>query len=888
MGNAEQETNPAELVAKAIIDWAASQPLWKQEGMRRVLRQTHTPQDVHDITAALLAAPEDLPFAVTALDAQELAVTDADETVQALLEISDVQNVNRLAASQTLKLGDAGVTVVYGHNGAGKSGYARILKRACGARDAEQIIGDVYTAPAQQTTASARLDVRVNDQEVSVNWNDGGPDNRLTGITIFDTKTAPFFVEKKGGLAYVPFGLDVFERLCALLDDVSAELARRIEAIREQCSTPIGESPLSPRAAEFLESIGTKSEEEVSAFLQWTHADEENLASLGEAVADPLGRLKKLEDAASKVWTMLDDFDEIISALGDSTLSDAQQLVTRGKTATLAAEAAASGAFPQDPLAGIGESVWKTLYDAAEKYSVEVAYQGRDFPPTESGDRCVLCQQELGTEARDRLARFKAFVSGEAAAAATRLTEERADLRERYVQLQTKLNDLAVPQLFASEHREVSTTFDAHRFAAVARVGLLVKTLDGQDATAFDPWPSQKLAEVRIALSRLRDQEAELRRLIDEGKADELAVRAGHYRSRKTLSSAPDLVRQRHALQLASAKIAKAMELCGTVAISRFGGELIKKNVTERLEDAFNKQKKALRVENVPVRLSASAKKGAVERVVGLEGAQAKVGAGAVLSEGEHRAVALAAFLAETEVSGGVSPIVLDDPVSSLDHLRRTHVAGRMAEAAKTRQVIIFTHDLPFLLMLEETCVTAQVALTRIFLERGAGGFGVVSSEPAPWDAQKLAERKHKLRELVAKARKYHEENGDDEEYHKMVTTFYDRLRKTWERSLEEVVFRDAIRRYRPSIQTLKLSTVVFDDEIFVAYERGMTAASKLTGHDQASGLGGALPLPADLSALLEQLDAFDGLMKTKSKDVEARRRALVMPSQAGQVGSGV
>lgn len=189
--------------------------------------------------------------------------------------------------------------------------------------------------------------------------------------------------------------------------------------------------------------------------------------------------------------------------------------------------------------------------------------------------------------------------------------------------------------------------------------------------------------------------------------------------------------------------------------------------------------------------------------------------------------------------------------------------------------------------MLEEACGTAQVPFTRIFLERGSDGFGVISAEPAPWDAQKLSERKHKLRELAASARKLYEEGGDNENYHLSVTNFYDRLRKTWERSLEELVFRDVIRRYRPSVQTLRLEKVVFDDEIFLAYDRGMTAASKLTGHDQAAGLGGSLPLPADLIALVDQLEAFDGLIKSKSKDVDVRRKAMNLPSKPNQIGNG-
>src|SRR5690606_33275545 len=140
MGDVEQETNPAEVVARAMAGWAPDQTLWKQEALRRVLRRTHNPTDVEDIANVLLSPQDNPPFEIVALGGHELAIADTAQAVQALLEISAVQNVNQLAASQTVKFGDAGLTVVYGHNGAGKSGYARILKRACGARDAEQII----------------------------------------------------------------------------------------------------------------------------------------------------------------------------------------------------------------------------------------------------------------------------------------------------------------------------------------------------------------------------------------------------------------------------------------------------------------------------------------------------------------------------------------------------------------------------------------------------------------------------------------------------------------------------------------------------------------------------------------------------------------------------
>ena len=45
-----------------------------------------------------------------------------------------------LAREQTLEFQPAGLTVIYGDNASGKSGYARILKKVCRARAAEKPI----------------------------------------------------------------------------------------------------------------------------------------------------------------------------------------------------------------------------------------------------------------------------------------------------------------------------------------------------------------------------------------------------------------------------------------------------------------------------------------------------------------------------------------------------------------------------------------------------------------------------------------------------------------------------------------------------------------------------------------------------------------------------
>ena len=95
-----------------------------------------------------------------------------------------------------------------------------------------------------------------------------------------------------------------------------------------------------------------------------------------------------------------------------------------------------------------------------------------------------------------------------------------------------------------------------------------------------------------------------------------------------------------------------------------------------------------------------------------------------IVSEGEQRCLSIAAFFADLSTADDPSGIVFDDPVSSLDYRWREGVAKRLVMESKVRQVVVFTHDVVFLLMLrkfaEELSVTPLDQYVR-YLSNGAG-----------------------------------------------------------------------------------------------------------------------------------------------------------------------
>lgn len=235
-----------------------------------------------------------------------------------------------------------------------------------------------------------------------------------------------------------------------------------------------------------------------------------------------------------------------------------------------------------------------------------------------------------------------------------------------------------------------------------------------------------------------------------------------------------------------------------------------------------------------------------------------------VVSEGEQRCLSIAAFFAELSTADDPSGIVFDDPVSSLDYRWRENVARRLVVEAEKRQVIVFTHDVVFLLLLkqfaEEQCVTQLDQHVRQ-LSRGAG----ICAEELPWVALKVAKRIGYLKKLWQDAEKLHRE-GHQDAYEQRAGLIYGFLREAWERGLEEILLGGVVERYRPSVQTLQVVQIAdITVEDCTAVQSAMTKCSRwLVGHDQAPAARADIPNPPEIKADIDALENWVGEIRRR------------------------
>jgi hypothetical protein len=220
-----------------------------------------------------------------------------------------------------------------------------------------------------------------------------------------------------------------------------------------------------------------------------------------------------------------------------------------------------------------------------------------------------------------------------------------------------------------------------------------------------------------------------------------------------------------------------------------------------------------------------------------------------VLSEGEQRAVALADFLTEVGLNEANAGIILDDPVTSLDHHRKSVIADRLVAESKARQVVIFTHDMVFLVKLTEAAQESGVPITVHWMQRSPDGTpGFVSHNDAPtttaeYRTTTLAEES--LGRALTAA-------GSIQEA--AVRQGAGRVRRTIEEVVPQYLLKEVVKRWNDRVMITSLRKIVWDTvvvaEIVDLFEE---CSAIMEGHSHTEAGTEVPPTPEVLDGLIKR-----------------------------------
>jgi hypothetical protein len=175
-------------VLDELLEWSQDRPTWQRDALRRlVLKGDLSDDDIRALTdicktAHGLAEQQD----IAPLAREHVPEKMAGSAPVSLVSIFHHRGVNALAEDQTLTFAP-NLTVVYGDNATGKTGYIRILKSACRARGQEHILGNVVSGTTPLSPVVS-IKYKVGPEPEPREWAGSGEDELISRVSVFDMR----------------------------------------------------------------------------------------------------------------------------------------------------------------------------------------------------------------------------------------------------------------------------------------------------------------------------------------------------------------------------------------------------------------------------------------------------------------------------------------------------------------------------------------------------------------------------------------------------------------------------------------------------------------------------------------------------------------------------
>ena len=786
-----------------LINWANQQQHWVLQIVDKVLiqRSPLNQDDISEVYDNYLIEKklrkgklEEYPKLSSFLDDDENIPTFQLKAIQ------DVTDVNRLAPNQKIDF-NPNITVIYGENATGKSGYTRILKTIANTRSVEQILPNVYQDTTNNPAATITYSFASND--VSYHWTDENGFDHSQRLTIFDANAVPHHLSREQSFLVVPIVLAYFDLVYTAIGQVREMIEKGNNQQRAQTKDFTHLFQNGTAVYTLIEELdATTKFSELAALAENQDDIDQRVKQLNEELSlfNPTANnaILELAQADETAFHELKSFADSVANFGwdaynqlAGDINDIQQDIS----------ALTIVSFDQDDIPGTDSKTWLNFMEAGEIYLMHLNQQ--NYPLDH--DRCIYCRQILGSEAIVLLRKYRKLfdqsLNGELEVKdaemkpirSVLLNLEPVTLRGTIMPkfddsqkssgktlLQSSIDLLTTMQIvfqcLQHNHHIESETLIV-RAKAVSKYAKNALRQARQDRKGAQRRQSQSIVERKPI-------EAELRELTDKTQLAKHVTEIQKYIAKLRLVEKTD------------EELAKFPQLLRSLTVQSNAAS--KHLIDRNFESAFRRECEYLNAPTVIVDFPGRQGKTARRKTVTADHHITDV-----LSEGEQKVIALADFLAESSMVSGASTFLFDDPVNSLDYRRIENIAKRLRELAEDNQVIVFTHNIWFatslLAKFESDPEKCSFYNSEVDDDDNAG---IVTPGSHPrWDTpRKLRGR---INDLIQRA-----EASSGQDRSDLIDVAYSRIRSWCEVVTEQELLAEVVQRYRPNVMMTKLTQI--------------------------------------------------------------------------------
>jgi hypothetical protein len=720
-----------------------------------------------------------------------------------LTQLGDLKNVNALAESQKIDF-NAKLTIVFGENACGKTGYVRVLKKAAAVRTSETVLPDLSQAQRTGQPPSARIAYKLGQSdEQAVDWKDQAGLVPFNRIDVFDSRATLLHVDGDLNYVYTPGELARFPLVQRGVEGVRIRLDSEITSKTQTANPFLAQFDRQSRIYPLVDSLGAATDlGQLKELAVVTDAERQEIETLKTEIdalrtTNPAAQLKLAEtgnqhlDALKKAYSVIARFD--IAAYGER--------LTSLRKAEREYESATQESFAGLPIPGLLQDEWREFIRAGEEY-LRALDEEEAYP--EAGKECLYCRQPLSPEAVALLRKYRDFCNNDLRtgldAAIRELDALLRGINVEFADVERRLGELA------GEGSAVSK----ENLAALQAFAVAGKNL--RDAVAERKpveWNAQ--ASEAAAVNTLLEEAHAQNTSLTTGLTDRRDKREEALRERQTklldiesriklaalLPQITTAVDQAKWVDKAKIQQRKFQALLRSLTeTSKLASEQL---LNKDFERHFNDECKVLRAPAVTLQFPG--RQGQVTRKKAVAGGEHRPSD--VLSEGEQKVIALADFLAEASLKPP-APVIFDDPINSLDYRRMAEVVNRIVSLSETRQVIVFTHNIWFTTELLARFEKRPQDCSYFDVARDGTKIGIVSKGTHP-RSDTFSNLRGRINTLVQSA-----ENQTGEVQSALIEKAYELLRNICEVIVEQELLQGVTQRYQPNVMMTRLPNINF------------------------------------------------------------------------------
>lgn len=780
-------------------------------------------------------------------------------------KLENVEGVNALTENQTIEF-SPNLTIIYGANGSGKSGYVRLLKKAFYSKAPEDILPNVHIESGHKPI-NAKFTFNSSVNPLIYPENENNPE--FEQYAVFDGKSVLRHLDQRNEFEFRPAGLSFFGDFTEAVKNVEAKLNTDITSKQTGYSLEdlAGVLEGASEIKSIIQNLNAQTKiEDLKKHTPFTEEDKAEKVKIEKQYDDLLlaskGKEKEIQ-ALESIKKLLADNKKNIETINQYFATEYLTKIKDAITDCINKEAIAKAEgienFKTDKIEGIGTTEWKNFIVAAETFAKNQKDENTIYP--ENGDNCLLCLQPLSEDAEKLISNYWTFIKSIAEENARKAQEAIDKVKQGFEKLNFELfpeeNTLTVwltekyPIVLTtlkqklSEQKTLAENIisDIKNKKANSRIELKISIAEHETIDlAIDG---------SIKILKEDEQSKELERLLKEKtKLVHKEKFNLHFAKFETYINNQAWIKKAGKANFAKRKITDTEKA------------LSDKYFNQKYVDTFNEECQNLNG-NFGIEISHTGTAGKSYRQLKLKGRNPNV----VLSEGEQKVIAIADFIAEMQLSEVNRGIIFDDPVTSLDETRKSEIAERLVKETAKKQVIIFTHDLVFVSSLIGHCKILNIQNDCHWIENLEGKQpGTIWLKNTP-----SFEKDYKT---SGKAQKYYDEakKSAPELREDKIKNGFAALRTSYETQVVFGLFKGVVQRFEERVSVDSLKSVFFTSEIRdELLDSFYQCCRYMEGHSHSDKYAYKKP---QLENLNEELQRFNSIKK-KIADLKENNNEL-------------